>query len=358
MNVSDNQIGRADFKVEDGLKVTATVDRPKVPADGLQVVKVDVDVERFGDPVSGLYLSVIPNKESVGANPQTIPVPARYCVNGGQQWPYGDRTNLTFQKPFDIYTDADGKASFTLQTGTVPGNLGLYVWAKDSNTGTLRTTNISDARADITIENQATGTGSTRDVGKALGKAANDKGFAAPTDVYSLSDLLIKNASADPGLGGLAFAPVFGSAGYGVLVMPQAQRISPAARQLHHRERRVDRHPAERLDPLIGALYGGPLSTGYAAWWATVKGGAMPPGAAVRSVVHRDDDAGDDGLVPRSRRPARSPTSAAGSTSATRTTSSPAAAEHSLRPVRDRLDVVAVGVEHERPVVRRVVVGP
>jgi len=276
VSVSDNQIGRADFTVEDGLKVTANVDRPKVPADGLQVVKVDLDVERFGDPVSGIYLSVIPNKESVGANPQTIPVPARYCVNGGLQWPYGDRSNLTFQKPFDVYTDAAGKASFTLQTGTVPGKLGLYVWAKDANTGTLRTTNINDARADITIDNESTGSGSTADVGKALGKAAKAKGLTAPTDVISLSNLLIKNAGADPGLGGLAFAPVYGSAMYGVLVMPQAQRISPQAGNYITASADSTVITPEALDPLVGTLYGGPLSTGYGAWWATVLAGAMP----------------------------------------------------------------------------------
>ena len=61
---------------------------------------------------------VIPNRESVGANPQTVPVPARYCVNGGLMWPNGDRSNQTLQAPFPIYTDDKGKASFTFQTGT------------------------------------------------------------------------------------------------------------------------------------------------------------------------------------------------------------------------------------------------
>jgi hypothetical protein len=276
VSVSDNQIGRADFKVEDGLKVTATPDRAKVAADGLQVVKVDVQAERFGDPLQGATLMVIPNRESVGANPQTIPVPARYCVGGGLVWPNGDRANQTLQAPFPIYTDDKGKASFTLQTGTVPGKLGLYVWAQDANTATLRTTNINDARADVTIDNESTGSGSTTDVGKALGKAAKAKGFAAPTDVISLSDLLIKNASADPGLGGLAFAPVYGSAMYGVLVMPATQRISPQPGTYITASADSTVITPEALDPLIAKLYGGPLASGYSGWWSAVLGGAMP----------------------------------------------------------------------------------
>ena len=89
-----------------------------------------------------------------------------------------------------------------------------------------------ESRADVTIDNESTGAGSTADVGKALGRAAKAKGFAAPTDVISLSDLLIKNAGADPGLGGLAFAPVYGSAMYGVLVMPHLGGKEAASRLL------------------------------------------------------------------------------------------------------------------------------
>ena len=282
VHVSDNQVGRADFRIEDGTKITAKVDRASVPADGFQVVNVDVDAERFGEPLASQYVQVIPNKESVGANPQTVPVPARYCVYGGLSWPTGDRTLETFQKPFTVFTDDKGHASFSVQTGTVPGALDAWVWLQDANTGTLRTTNINDARDAVAIQNTATGTASARDFGKALGKTAKDRNLTAPGDVYSLSELLAKDANSESGFGGLAFAPVFGSAMYGVLVLPQTERISPQPGNVVTASANATVLTPEALDPLVAKLYGGPLAGGYSGWWATVLGGAMPaaPGFA------------------------------------------------------------------------------
>ncbi len=276
VHVSGSDVGSAEFKVRDGIKVTATPSRTAVPADGQQGVTVDITAERFGDPLpDGSTLSIVPNKESAGANPQTVPVPARYCNQFGVAWPTGDRATNMFQAPFPVYTDAKGHATMSLQTGTVPGKLSFYAWARDAS-GSLETDSINDARAEVTIDNQSTGSGDPRAIGKPLGAVAKEKNLANPGSIYSLRDLLVANAGANPGLGGLAFAVVYGSQMYGVLAMPQTERIEPAADGTIPGSAGSTVIPAEYLDGLLGKLYGGPTASGWNAFWPTVLGGAMP----------------------------------------------------------------------------------
>ena len=200
---------------------------------------------------------------------------ARTVNQFGVAWPTGDRGQNMFEAPFPVYTDAKGHAKMSLQTGTVPGKLSFYVWARDSN-GSLETDSINDARAEVTIDNQSTGSGDPRAIGKPLGAVAKDKNLANPGNPYALRDLLVANASANPGLGGLAFAVMRGSQMFGVLVMPQTERIEPAADGTLPGSAGSTVIPAEYVDGLLGKLYGGPTASGWNAFWPTVLGGAMP----------------------------------------------------------------------------------
>lgn len=223
VNVSDSRVGKAEFKVRDAIEVTATPTPKAVPADGFGVVKVDVTVERFGDPVPNTIVSVLPNKDSVGADPNTVPVPARYCRDGaGLVWPYVNRGPIHTVKPFDLTTDAAGKASFSVQLGTVPGKLAIRVWVRDAS-GQLQTTSINDAREDVEIDNTA-GAAGVSGFGVAYGKLLTAGNLTAASDATEAANQLATLARGSE-LSNLAFSPIAGPSMRGVLVTTQTERV-------------------------------------------------------------------------------------------------------------------------------------
>jgi len=224
VSVSDGKVGSAEFKVRDAIKVTATPTPASVPADGFHTASVDISVERFGDPVPYAVLSVLPNKDSVGADPNNIPVPARYCRAGaGFVWPYVNRGAIHTVKPFDLTADANGKASFSLQTGTVPGKLAVRVWLKDAS-GQLQTTSINDARADVTIDNTASTATGLAGFGVTYGQLLTSLSLETATDYYSATNQLAQLARGSK-LANLAFSPITGPSMRGVLVTNQSERV-------------------------------------------------------------------------------------------------------------------------------------
>ncbi len=159
VKVTSKKGAKADFVVDDDLEVTAKASRSGVQADGTQVVDIALTAVRFGEPVPGLVVAGMPNSDTVGANPNAMPVPARYCSSAGGAafaavWPTSVRGAGGFEKPFDITLDDKGRATVRVQLGTVPGSLNIEFWAR-TPAGSLRYDNIAGARKRVTIANGA-----------------------------------------------------------------------------------------------------------------------------------------------------------------------------------------------------------
>jgi hypothetical protein len=241
---------RADFRVDDDLTVQLRLDRERVPATGLELVTGTVEAERFGQPVAGLYVSVIPFRR-VATNAETVPVPAHFCVNGGIVWPTGTRGLTTNHFPFDIVTDDTGQARFVVQPGTVPGSLPIQVWAKDG-TGRLRLRNVTRVSDTRTLVNEPTGALGPAALPGELATMAGSTPFTFDTNATALATELAEKAPR-----GLAYAPVSGARMYGVLVVSASER--PAFQGV---EGRVGANgglviPAAHLNPAVATGFGG-----------------------------------------------------------------------------------------------------
>ena len=273
VNVSDNQVGSAEFKVRDAISVTATPTPKSVPANGFGVVKVDVTVERFGDPLANTQVAVLPNKDSVGADPNTVPVPARYCRAGaGLVWPYVNRGPIHTVKPFDLYTDAQGKASFSVQLGTIPGKLAVRVWVRDAG-GQLQTTSINDAREDVTIDNTASNATGLKGFGVTYGQLLTALNLEAETDSYSIVQQLSRLAQApDSKLANLSFSPIDGPAMRGVLVTNQSERV-PLSDDLTVGANNGVVLTPDRVSAAAQEPYG---ALGYGSYKSMIKSGGLP----------------------------------------------------------------------------------
>lgn len=262
VKVSTKKAARADFTVEDDLEVTLDFDRDKVPANGYEVVNATIKATRFGQPVPNLYLSVIPYKQTVSMDAEHAPVPARFCTTPGYPlWPNGTRGLTHNQFPFDVYTDAEGEAKFLVQTGTVPGNLVVQVWAKDSNLK-LRNDNISKISETKTIVNEAVEGTLLGNLSQDLGRIGTEKGIVWETYPTYLADQLGLHAG-----GGLAYDPIGGSAMYGVLVHPATMRIPYLEGAVIGDNSGAVITP-DRIDTVLSTLYGG--------WSKVVNGKALP----------------------------------------------------------------------------------
>lgn len=264
VKVSSTKAARADFTVEDDLEIRLSFDRDKVPASGFEVVTGTVRATRFGQPVPGLVVSVIPFKRTVSMDAEQAPVPARFCTISWTNflaWPNGTRGLNKNQFPFDVTTDAAGAARFVVQTGTVPGNLVVQVWAKDA-TGKLRTDVSSPILDTRTIVNEAVQGSILGNLSQDLGRIGSEKGVVWNTHPQPLSDQLGEHAG-----GGLAFAPIYGSAMQGVLVHPATMRIPYLENGAIGDNGGTVITPA-RLDSIVSTLYGG--------FSRTVNGRALP----------------------------------------------------------------------------------
>lgn len=262
VKVSSTKSARADFTVEDDLEVTLDFDRDKVPANGYEVVNGTIKAMRFGKPVPNLYVSVIPFKHTVSMDADTAPVPARFCTTPGYlTWPNGTRGLNHNQFPFDVYTDAEGEAKFMVQTGTVPGNLVVQVWAKDGNLK-LRNDNITNISETKTIVNEAVPATLLGNLSQDLGKVGTDKGVVWENYPTYLADQLGLQAG-----GGLAFDPIQGSGMTGVLVHEATRRIPfGEGGVIGANDGAV--MSADRIDTVLSALYGG--------WSKVINGKALP----------------------------------------------------------------------------------
>lgn len=250
VKVSSTKAARADFVVDDDLEVSLSLDRDHVPATGYEVVTGTISAARFGEPVPNLYVSVIPFRHTVSMDAEQAPVPARFCNAGSLTWPNGTRGLTHNQFPFDLYTDAAGVARFTMQTGTVPGDLVVQVWAKDASLK-LRTKNITKISDTRTIVNEALPGSLLGNLSQDLGRLGRDKGIAWATYPTSLADQLGLEAG-----GGLAFDPIQGSAMQGVLVHPATTRIPYLENGVIGDNDGTVITPAY-LDTILSTLYGG-----------------------------------------------------------------------------------------------------
>lgn len=264
VKVSSTKSARADFVVDDDLRVSLSFDRDKVPASGYEVVTGTVRAERFGQPVPNLAVSVIPFKHTVSMDAEQAPVPARFCTISWTNflaWPNGTRGLNKNQFPFDVTTDAGGTARFVVQTGTVPGNLVVQAWAKDGSYK-LRTKNITQVSDTRTIVNEAVDGTLLGNLSQELGRIGTEKGITWETYPTLLADQLGLQAG-----GGLAFDPIHGSAMQGVLVHPATTRIPYLENAVVGANDGTVITP-DRLDTIVSTLYGG--------FSKTVNGRALP----------------------------------------------------------------------------------
>lgn len=221
--VSDRRAARADFAVEDDLKVTLRFDRDRVPATGLELVTGTIRAERFGEPVPNLVVSVIPFRRSVAMNPEEAPVPAHICDVGSLRWPSGTRGQTGNVFPFDQTTDERGERRIAVQLGTVPGTFVLQVWAKD-DAGRLRYEHISDVSDTATIVNEPTGALAPAGLPGELANVATAQALTLPSSPTALAEELSAKLQR-----GLAYTPMRGSAMSGLLVYPAGERPAVGA---------------------------------------------------------------------------------------------------------------------------------
>lgn len=263
--VSRRKAARADFKVDDDLEVTLSFDRDKVPATGLELVTGTIRAERFGAPVPGLVVSLIPFRR-VAMNPETAPVPAHICEiswTNFLKWPSGTRGVSTNAFPFDLVTTADGTVRFAVQLGTVPGTFELQAWAKD-DAGRVRLEHVTKVSDTATIANEATGALGPGGLTAELATVAAAQSLALPTNPVALSEELARALGK-----GLAFAPVRGSQQGGVLVHPAGERPSYSGADGRVGSASGLVLPAEHLNVATATAFGG--------FAGAAKAGQLPP---------------------------------------------------------------------------------
>lgn len=221
--VSAKKVGEANFQIEDNLTIDGKVDTNSVPGDGRGVVNLTLTATRFGEPVPNVTVAVMPNGESVGSDPDTLPVPARYCTDNRvdkDHWPSVTRGGASFEAPLDVRTDDKGTAQVRVQVGTVPGGLRIGWWARGED-GKLDTGNILTVKGETTVNVTPTPTfGGFFD---GLRQALQAGGPSLPDDPGGL----IRTLRSDPNYAlGVSYTYVnayVGNVG-GVLVAPQNSR--------------------------------------------------------------------------------------------------------------------------------------
>jgi hypothetical protein len=225
-SIAAGTTGRADFTLQDGIKLELHFDKSAVPADGIQVVDGTITTTLDGAPVSAaVQLQGMPGVSPIKA--VTAGPLAAVCSGGSRVWPTG-----TLSSPVGSYvtvnTDATGHYALAITVGTTPGVWSLNAWAKNTS-GTLSTDAAAHDTQSITFDKLA---------GPATPLAAfgNDFNTAAKTAATGL-ELISSNASPmvatlaqtdakmsiQTNMGALAFALVNGRDGQSVLVF-QADR--------------------------------------------------------------------------------------------------------------------------------------
>jgi hypothetical protein len=222
-SIAAGSSGRADFTLQDGIKLQLHFDKSAVAADGLQVVDGTITTTEDGKPVGvGVQLQGMPDESAIKAV-TTGPL-ATVCGAGARVWPTG-----TLQSPDGSYvtvnTDATGHYNLAITVGTSAGVWSLNAWAKNTN-GQLSTDAIAHDTQSITFKKLL---GSTallpKDFYLEFDKVAP---AAAGLDQISSNSNTMVNTLAQSnatdsiatGLGSLAYALVNARDGQSVLVFP------------------------------------------------------------------------------------------------------------------------------------------
>ena len=221
-----DEIG-ADFTLNAGLKVTLTLSQQSVPADGLTVVKGEIETTLFGKPDPNITLTLRPQPGESSMSAVTTGARAVVCGSYGTRiWPTGSLF-LPSGVPVDVVTDANGIYDFTLAVGTVPGSFVLNAWAENSS-GDLITSDIANASPDITLTVTAPGSTPVSQFVTELDTLKSDAAAskllgATQVNATDISQTLAQLSGAGTRLGGLAYFVVTGtSAGGSFIVYPDS----------------------------------------------------------------------------------------------------------------------------------------
>ena len=222
--VGANSNARADFVLQDALKVTLRLNHLSVPADGYQIVQGTISTTYAGKPDPNVSLSLWPKSSETPTDAVTSGTRATVCDAGGNRiWPTGAIASPDGLAP-TVTTDAHGHYAFTLTLGTVPGPFEITAWAKSN--GVLITHDLSSVSAEATVTLTPLGSAGTAAFVGTLDRFAT----SSPPQLASLSNnpdlitqALASLTKAQPQqLGGLAYATVSAGTGPATLIYPAA----------------------------------------------------------------------------------------------------------------------------------------
>jgi hypothetical protein len=217
LTLHNGDTGSADFTLENGLQVSLKLSQDSVPADGHQVVTGTITATKYGKPAAGQPISL----QGLGLT-QDSPR-GTVCEAGGRIWPGGAINDIN-DAPVTVTTGSDGKYSFQIQVGTVPGAFKIQAWAQDAF-GQDITDDISDARDEATLQEESLGSHSTASFLSALDSLANSPATAGADDsAYDDYQLFTKLTTKGSLFGGMAYGYVGSDIGQSELLIYDAAK--------------------------------------------------------------------------------------------------------------------------------------
>jgi hypothetical protein len=249
-------IGRADFTVKDSLRLTLSLDRNSVPATGgvgglkgalaQQVVKATLTATDAGAPDPNLHVRItVLGGHSFGLG--AIPVAARIC--GGASWPTISSYTGNVNTNIDQYTGANGKITFSIMAGTIPGDFMLDAIPFDVLSPTqTQATDLTLTNPTETLRVTSVGAGNLGGLLSGIRNLFIRDGYL-PGGITLTQQL--QAAAAAGTLGAVNVAPIIGN-GSGVLLYPAGARFGfdPGAAILNPQGVVID--PAQWIDPTVG----------------------------------------------------------------------------------------------------------
>jgi len=225
VSVGDGDVARADFSLNGGLKVTLTLSDASVTADGLTVVKGEINTTEFGKPQGDVTVSLRPKPSESGEAAVSSGTRATICASTGTRiWPTGSLL-APYGTPVDVVTDTNGVYDFTMTVGTVPGSFPLNAWAKNA-AGDLITSDLTNTSPDVTLTVTPPGNWTVSQFLSELGglksDAAASKVLTTMTDdPASITASLAELSGPSSKLGGLAYSLVNGASGGAAVLVYQ-----------------------------------------------------------------------------------------------------------------------------------------
>jgi len=214
--------------------VTLTFSQTSVSADGLSVVKGEMETTEYGKPDGSVTVTLRPKLSETGEAAVTSGARVTICGSTGSMiWPTGSVVSPS-ATPVDVVTDTAGIYDFTMTVGTVPGTFPLNAQAENA-AGVFITADLKDASPDETLTVTPPGNWTVDQFLSELdglkSDAAASKVLAAMTnDPASITQTLSQLSSPGSKLGGLAYSLVAGGhGGYAVLIYPDTNppEVSP-----------------------------------------------------------------------------------------------------------------------------------